>query len=157
MTIAGLYGSDTPRGRPAFDPADPGLQAINPPDLFNGATLFSQVIVAPAGRTVWISGLIGVTADNRLVEGGKPAQIAQTFRNIATAIAAAGCRPEHCVQLREYLVDYSERDLPVLQQEIAALFVAGALPTNVIVPVPRLGRDGALVEIELVCALPGPG
>lgn len=136
-----------------FDPADDALQAINPPELFNGSSLFSQIIVAPVGRTVWISGLIGVTAENRLVGSDKAVQIRQAFRNIDAALTAAGCTPADCVRLTEYIVNYEEADLVILQSEITALFCPGRLPTNVIVPVPRLGRDGSLFEVELACVV----
>lgn len=151
--LAAVYAGAS-GGQAAFDPADRGFQAINPPALFNGATLFSQIIVAPAGRTVWISGIIGTDPANRLVAGGKAEQLAQAFANVAVAIEAAGCRPGHCVRLTEYIVDYHQDDVAPLQARIAALFEAGRLPTNTIVPIPRLGRDGALVEIEATCVLP---
>lgn len=141
-------------GRPVFDPHEPASQAINPPSLFDGSSFFSQIIVAPIGRTVWISGLIGVDPDNRLVGGGKREQLRQVFSNVAAAIAAAGCRPEHCTRVTEYIVDYSEADLIDLQHHLRQFFELGALPTNVVVPVARLGRDDALIEIELSCVRP---
>ena len=154
MTVIDKLYRGASGGRAEFDSTDPRSQAINPPTLFNGASFFSQIIVAPVGRTVWISGLIGVRPDNHLVEGGKAAQISQAFSNVAAAIAAAACRPNNCTRLTEYIVDYAESDLVILQQCIVTLFKAGELPTNVIVPVPRLGRDGALIEIELACVQP---
>lgn len=128
-------------------PAD-GFEAINPPTLFDGRALFTQVIVAPQGRTVWISGLIGCTADNCLVEGGKAAQIRQAFLNLRAAMAAAGMSSLHCTRLTEYVVDYSAADLVLIREGILETFDARRLPANTLVPVPRLGRDGSLFEIE---------
>ena len=154
--LGGIYSSTGSKGgATSFDPSDPGLQAINPHTLFDGTALFSQIIVAAAGRTVWISGLIGVRPDNCLIGPGKREQVEQTFRNIAAAIDAGGCVPKDCVHLKEYIVDYTEADVALLQKHIADYFPAGFLPTNVIVPVPRLGRDQALIEIELACVRSG--
>jgi enamine deaminase RidA (YjgF/YER057c/UK114 family) len=136
-------------------PAD-GFDAINPPTLFDGRALFTQVIVAPEGRTVWVSGLIGCTADNRLVEGGKAAQIRQAFLNLRHAMAAGGMDPLHCTRIVEYVVDYDQTDLAVIREGILATFDARRLPTNTLVPVPRLGRDGALFEIEASGVIPVP-
>jgi enamine deaminase RidA (YjgF/YER057c/UK114 family) len=153
--LSSIYGAGSgPCGAAAYDPSNKATQAINPPELFDGSALFSQIVVSPPGRLMWTAGLIGVTPDNRLAGPDKPSQFTQVFRNAAVAIAAAGCTPANCVRLREYIVDYSEADLALLREQIVGLFPAGVLPTNTLVPVVRLGRDGALIEIELDCIVP---
>jgi enamine deaminase RidA (YjgF/YER057c/UK114 family) len=153
-----LYGQPADGGdsgrRMTFDPDDPGLQHINPEGLFDGRRLFSQMIVAPRGRTLWIAGLIGCDRDNRLVSTEKTGQIAQAFANLAVALAAAGCPARQVVRITEYVADYSQGDLPAISAGIDSLFPPGQRPINVLVPVPRLGRDGAWFEIDAVAVVP---
>lgn len=152
--VKGIYGDAPSATRAQFDPSVAELQLINPPALFNSSRLFSQIIVAPEGRTVWIAGQIGCDNNSELVSPDKPAQIAQAFANLGAAIAAAGCEPQHCVRIAEYVVDYQEADIGPISEAIHELFDAGSYPTNTLIPVPRLGRDGALFEIEAQCILP---
>lgn len=142
------------RGSTQYDPKDSSLQAINPPILFNGSSVFSQIIVAPKGRTVWISGLIGCGPDNVMVSDVKHVQIRQAFQNLKAAIDAAGCSPAHCVRITEYIVNYSEADAPHIIEGIRNLFAEGQYPTNVFVPVDRLGRDTAFFELDAYCVIP---
>jgi enamine deaminase RidA (YjgF/YER057c/UK114 family) len=131
-----------------------GFVGINPPELHDGTRLYTQAIIAPQGRTLWVSGLIGATSDNKLVEGGKAAQIIQAFKNLKAVFAAAGCPPNACVRLTEYVVDYVPSDVDYFIPEIQALFDPARLPANAIVPVPRLGRDGALFEVDAFAIMP---
>ena len=130
-----------------------GFQYVNPPDLFDGSTLFTQLIVAPAGRTVAVSGLIGCGADNILVSDDHEGQIRQAFKNLAAAIRAALIEPHHVIRISEYVVDYSEAHLIVIKEEIQSLFTAEKYPANTLVPVPRLGREGALFEIDAMAVM----
>ena len=149
-----LYASApvTPR-RSSFDPCDPGIQAINPHALFDSSALFSQIVVAPAGRLAFVSGLIGCGADNMLVSPDFEPQLRQAFANLDAALDALGAKPEAVLKITEFCVNYDMAMLAPLRTEIAARFPPGGLPANTLVAVPRLGRDGALVEIESVIAL----
>jgi enamine deaminase RidA (YjgF/YER057c/UK114 family) len=72
----------------------------NPAALPNWEQVFSQVITISSGpaRTVYISGQVAVDQDQNLIGAGDlRAQAMQAFRNLETALAAAGATKEDVV------------------------------------------------------------
>src|ERR687883_35475 len=110
---------------------------------------YSQVVDAPAGRIVYLSGQVPLDAAGRLVgEGDFAAQVRQVFENLTAALAAADASWNDVVKL-----DYFVRDVG----EIAALRAirdeyvnTEQPPASTLVEVSRLFRDDVLVEIEAV-------
>ena len=61
-----------------------------------------------AGDTIYLSGLVALDPDGKLVgEGDMHAQSAQVFRNIAEALAAAGATMSDVVKINTFLTDMS--------------------------------------------------
>jgi len=67
---------------------------------------YSQAIVAPQGRLVFLSGQIGLEpATGELVSENFEGQVRQAFANLQAVIAAAGGTMENIVKLTLYLTN----------------------------------------------------
>jgi reactive intermediate/imine deaminase len=105
-----------------------------------------------AGGFLYVSGIIGVDAEGRLVGGDDVvAQTRQVFENMRAVLAAAGSAFDDVVKVTIFLTDVDDRPLiNPLRQEV----FGGARPASTLVEVPRLAVDGAKVEIECVAVVP---
>jgi 2-iminobutanoate/2-iminopropanoate deaminase len=105
-----------------------------------------------AGDLLFVSGLIGVDAEGRLVGGEDViAQTRQVFENLRAVLEAAGCGFGDVVKLTIFLTDVDDRPLinPVRQRVFGT-----ARPASTLVEVSRLAIPGAKIEIEAVAAIP---
>lgn len=59
---------------------------------------FTQGVIAPAARTLYVGGQLGTDSTGKLLDGIE-AQTTQAMRNVLTVLAAAGTRPQHVVKL----------------------------------------------------------
>lgn len=118
---------------------------------------YSNGIVVPAGqRLLFVAGQIAWDERQQLVgKGDFAAQFAQSLRNVAAVVRAAGGTVNHVVQMTVYVTDK--------QQYLAAAPRLGAIwsetmgkqyPTMALVQVADLLEPGALVEISATAALP---
>ncbi len=80
------------------------------------------------------------------------AQVAQAYQNLDTALDAAGARPDQVIKLTTYVVDHDQAKLAVLTRQLKAVF-GSHLPTQTLVPVPRLALDGMLFEVDAIAIL----
>jgi enamine deaminase RidA (YjgF/YER057c/UK114 family) len=122
---------------------------VNPEELAP-ARGFSHATVA--GDMVWIGGQNGSDATGKVVEPGDVvAQFARAIRNLATALAAAGCAPEDTVKLTYYVTD-----LDVYRDNLHAIGSAYRevfgrhYPATTLVEVSSLFDPDALFEIDAV-------
>jgi reactive intermediate/imine deaminase len=102
--------------------------------------------VAFSGRTVIISGQLPLDGDGQLAGTGPEAQVRQVFRNLSTALAAAGAGMDQVVKLTVYLTDLA--DLPAFRQVRDEYVSAGQPPASSLVQVSGLAHPQARVEIE---------
>jgi 2-iminobutanoate/2-iminopropanoate deaminase len=105
-----------------------------------------------AGDLVFVSGIVAVDGEGRLVGGDDVvAQARQVFENMRAVLAAAGCRFEDVVKVTVFLTDVDDRPLvnPVRQEVFGA-----TRPASTLVEVSRLAVEGAKVEVEAVAVVP---
>ncbi|GAA4680498.1 RidA family protein [Frondihabitans cladoniiphilus] len=129
---------------------------LNPEGLIvPPAGLNAQVTVAPVGRIVFVNGQIARDSSGELVgPGDKRAQAEQCWRNVHTALHAAGATGADVLNYRMYVVGTEEGDGRMLVDTGKAVFgvdwpVCGA----VYLGVAALGRPEYLVEIEATAVL----
>jgi enamine deaminase RidA (YjgF/YER057c/UK114 family) len=126
------------------------IQTINPSELYDPAPNgYSHAMVA--NDLVFIAGQGGENEKGNLAPDFE-AQVAQAYQNLATALAAAEAGPEQVVKLTTYVVDHDQTKLAVLTRELKAVF-GHHLPTQTLVPVPRLALDGMLFEVDAIAVL----
>ncbi len=105
-----------------------------------------------AGGLLFVSGIVPVDGEGRLVGGGDVVEQArQVFRNMELVLGAAGCGFDDVVKVTLFLLDVDDRPAinPVRRE-----FFGEARPASTLVGVAALAVPGALLEIEAVAALP---
>ena len=134
----------------------PQFRLYNPDGM--ATTLgYSNVAEVTRGKIIYISGQVARDASGELVgEEDFAAQVEQVFRNIKTAVEAAGGTFASIVKLNYYCVDTVEQShLPVVR-EIRDRFVnVENPPASTFVVVSRLIRPEWLIEIEAIAVVPG--
>ena len=122
---------------------------LDPEELANNPA-FTQGVIAPAGRTLYVGGQLGTDSTGKLLDGIE-AQTTQAMRNVLTVLAAAGTGPEHVVKLNIYLVHGVDAQVGYA----ASRSVWGDHRTAVtVVSTAGHARPGALVEIDAVAIIP---
>jgi len=90
------------------------IRFINPHGLSRPPTYTQVVEVTGPGRTIYISGQLGIGVDGQLVSGDFRAQAEQVFKNLEAALAAVGASFADIVKLNSYLRHIA--DLPILRE-----------------------------------------
>ena len=80
---------------------------INPPEL-GPAVGFTHVVAAFPGRLVHVAGQIASNADGSVVGESLAEQFDVALANVVTALAAAGCRPDHTVSILVFTTSMDE-------------------------------------------------
>lgn len=105
-----------------------------------------------AGGLLFVSGMVAVDGDGRLVGGDDViAQARQVFANLGAALAAGGCSFADVVKVTVFLTDVDDRAaVNTVRQEV----FGATRPASTLVEVPRLAVTGALIEVECVASVP---
>jgi len=129
------------------------LLRANPPGL--PVTPGSSQIAKAHGRLVFISGQVAVTADDEHVGAGDfSVQLEQVFRNLDTAVRAAGGRFEDITKLNYFCLDSVDRALlPEVRRIRDSYIDVERPPASTFVFVSGLARRGWLIEVEAVASL----
>ncbi|RKH45982.1 RidA family protein [Corallococcus sicarius] len=123
---------------------------LNPNGLMK-PDVYRQVAIATGTRQVHIAGQVAYDTEGKLVARGDLAgQVAQAYRNVAIALAAAGATFSDVVRLTIYVVDWKHELMPAflagIEQVSQELRIVPA-PASLI-GVSVLFEPGVLVEIE---------
>jgi 2-iminobutanoate/2-iminopropanoate deaminase len=105
---------------------------------------FSQAV--RVGRTIYLSGMLGMTADGQLATGGIQAETRQTLENIKAALQPLGATMDDVVKCTVFLADMAE--WPAMN-EVYVTFFPTNKPARSAVAVSGLARN-ARVEIECI-------
>ena len=128
------------------------IRFINPDALTKPPTYTQVVEVTGPGRTVYVSGQLATGRDGNLVSRDFRAQAFQVFENLTAALAAVGASFNDVVKINSYLADIAH--LPILREVRAGYLNAAALPASTTLGGSSFAREGALLEVEVVVALP---
>jgi 2-iminobutanoate/2-iminopropanoate deaminase len=104
-----------------------------------------------AGGLLFISGLVPVDAEGKLVGDDVAEQTRQIFRNMELVLKAAGCGFEDVVKVTSFLLNVDDR--PAINP-VRMEFFGKTRPASTLVEVSALAVPGALLEIEAVAAIP---
>jgi len=111
--------------------------------------------ILAAGRTVFVSGMVGWDARGKMVCQDFVGQARQALRNIVEVLSEAKAKPEHIVRMNWYVIDKEEyvsayTQLGVVYREI----IGRHYPAMTAVQVVSLIEDAARVEIEAIAVVP---
>jgi enamine deaminase RidA (YjgF/YER057c/UK114 family) len=119
--------------------------ALPSPPAVAAPALGSQAV--RVGRTVYVTGQLGVDSTGALVGSDLHAQAERAFASLAAVLQAAGASPRDVTALTIYVVNYRPADLETIRNAGAAFLGANA-PVATVVGVQWLGRDGVLISIS---------
>jgi len=126
---------------------------INPLEL-SVPTGYSHVAVAPAGRSVYVSGQIAYDGTGRIVgKGDLRAQAVQVYENLKAALAAADAGLGDVVKMTTFVVDLTPEKAQIIREVRGQYLPEDHRPASTMVGVTSLVSPDLLVEIEVVAAL----
>jgi enamine deaminase RidA (YjgF/YER057c/UK114 family) len=128
------------------------IRFINPDALTKPPTYTQVVEVTGPGRTVYISGQLATGRDGNLVSRDFRVQATQVFENLKAALASVEASFKDVVKINSYLSDIAH--LPVLRQVRAGYLSDATPPASTTLGGSSFAREGALLEVEVVVALP---
>ena len=128
---------------------------VNPNSLFPSLPHgFSQVVVASGRKMVFISGQTAWDARKNIVGGESVLEQArQAFRNLETAMEAAGGTLKDIVALRIYVVDYQAESGTAVGTALREFFSPQNPPASTWIGVSALAVPEFLIEIEATAVL----
>jgi enamine deaminase RidA (YjgF/YER057c/UK114 family) len=128
---------------------------VNPNNLFPSMPYgFSQVVIATGKKMVFISGQTAWDAEKNIVGGDSVLEQArQAFRNLETAMVAAGGTLKDIVTLRIYVVDYKAESGTAVGAALREFFSPEKPPASTWIGVSALADPEFLIEIEATAVL----
>jgi enamine deaminase RidA (YjgF/YER057c/UK114 family) len=126
---------------------------INPEGLARPG-VYTPVVVARGGRTIYVSGQVPQNSKGELVGGDDlVAQAEQVYRNLELALKGAGATFSDVVKLNVYVVNFKPEYRDLLQSVRVRHVSKENPPASTLVGVQALARPGFLVEIEAVAVI----
>jgi enamine deaminase RidA (YjgF/YER057c/UK114 family) len=104
--------------------------------------------VGPNSRVLYLAGQLGIAPDGSLAKDIR-GQTELTWTNIRNVLTAAGMEITDIVKMNHYLL--RKEDIGAYR-DVRSKFLGEHKPAGTLLIVAALGRDGALVEVEVVAA-----
>jgi enamine deaminase RidA (YjgF/YER057c/UK114 family) len=116
---------------------------------------WTHVVAVTGGKTVYISGQVGVDDRGVIVGAGDlRAQTEQAFRNIERALAEVGATFQQVVKTSLFVVDLKPEHVPVIREVRSRYVSAEHPPASTLVGVSALVGPDWLIEIEAIAVVP---
>lgn len=133
------------------------IRMLKPKRLGELLGLYSFGVVAPAGELVVVAGQIGVDGTGRVAGPDIATQTRQTFENVRTVLAEAGCAMRDVIRFQTFLTrpEDVEGFMRVRREVFSQYYPDGMYPPNTLVIVSRLVQPELQVEIEALAVRPG--
>src|ERR1700746_60345 len=130
----------------------PSVRYSNPTTMAKPAGYTHVVEVNGPGRTIYIAGQLGY--DRAGSQGADVREQATLFyENLKAAIESVGGKMENIVKLNAFLTDIRAQ-LPIYREVRDKFVNVAAPPASTTLEVPKLAREGALLEVEAIAVLP---
>ncbi|MGH9141654.1 MAG: RidA family protein [Vicinamibacterales bacterium] len=128
------------------------VKRTNPPTLSKPTGYTHIVEVTGPNRTIYISGQIAYDKGGNLIGAGDmKAQAEQVFKNLESALTAAGAKFSDVVKMNSYITDMSKVQAV---RDVRAKYFSDTSPASTFVEVKGLVRPEMLLEIEVVAVVP---
>ncbi len=129
------------------------IEKFNVPGLAEPAG-YHHVAVAERSKTVYLAGQTGVGADGKVAGPDLTSQTAQAFRNVGTALEAAGAGWDDVVKMVIYIVDYDAEKAQQFFAGIGEAFGTGMpMTATTLIGVQALSQPEFLIEIDATAAV----
>ena len=128
----------------------------NPPNVAPpiGSYAHAVRVEAPGAVWVYVSGQMAHDADGNLIGDDLPAQTDQVFRNLVRVLEANGASFDDVVKIQTFMTT-----LDGLQgsRDVRARYLPDEPPASTAVQVAALLVPEALIEVDVIAALPAHG
>jgi enamine deaminase RidA (YjgF/YER057c/UK114 family) len=105
---------------------------------------------------LFISGKLGVKADNTLAGRTMREQTQQTLENIRDVLTREGGTMDDIVRVRVYVTQVDALSLRDIHDVRSTFWTEGRYPASTLVRVDQLIRDGAVIEIDADAVIAAP-
>lgn len=128
------------------------IRFIAPPEIAP-ANGYTHVVEVTNSKTIYISGQVPLDAAGNLVGADNLLEQAQqVFENLHAALTAAGADFGHVVKFTYFLLDISQiATVRIVRDKYVN---TAQPPASSAVEVRKLFRDGILIEVEAIAAVP---
>jgi enamine deaminase RidA (YjgF/YER057c/UK114 family) len=130
----------------------PSVRYINPSTMAKPPGYTHVVEVNAPGRTIYIAGQLGFDGAGKLGADFHE-QATLVYENLKTAIESVSGKMENIVKLNAFLTDIRAQ-LPIYRVVRDKFVNVAAPPASTTLEVPKLAREGALLEVEAIAVLP---
>ncbi|MCA0458423.1 MAG: RidA family protein [Chloroflexi bacterium] len=125
---------------------------ISPPEIAP-ANGYTHVVEVTNSKMIFISGQVPLDLAGNLVGADNLLeQTQQVFKNLQSALTAAGTDFNHVVKFTYFLLDISQ--IPVVRTVRDQYINTAQPPASSAVEVRKLFREGILIEVEAIAAVP---
>ena len=129
------------------------IEHLQPAGLVNPGS-FTQVVTVRGAKTIHVSGQVAWDADNNIVGAGDlRAQTEQVFKNLQTALAAAGATFANVVKWTTYVVNYKPADRAVIAEVRQRFLGSNTPPASTLIGVQSLVQPELLIEVEAIAVV----
>lgn len=116
--------------------AENGVQRINPKGLHDSSKYYSHIAISPPNsKLAFIAGQVGVNENGDIVSTDTVEQMRRAFRNLRTALNAAGAKPEGVVSITILMLPGEEDLYTPLKEETDKLW-GDKKPTSTLISIP---------------------
>ena len=129
----------------------PNVRYMNPSTMAKPPGYTHVVEVNGPGRTIYIAGQLGYDSAGRQGADFRE-QATLVYENLKAAIESVGGKMENIVKLNAFLTDIRAQ-LPIYREVRDKFVNVAAPPASTTLEVPKLAREGALLEVEAVAVL----
>jgi len=127
------------------------VKRTNPPTLSTPTGYTHVVEVTGPAKTVYIAGQIAFDKEGKVVGAGDmAAQAEQVFKNLQSALEAAGAKFSDVVKMNTYITDMAKA--PAVR-EVRARYFGQTAPASTLVQVVALARPELMLEIEVIAVV----
>ena len=130
----------------------PNVRYSNPATMAKPAGYTHVVEVSGPGRTIYIAGQLGYDSTGKQGADFRE-QATLVDENLKAAVESVGGKMENVVKLNAFLTDIRAQ-LPIYREVRDKFVNVAAPPASTTLEVPKLAREGALLEVEAVAVLP---
>jgi 2-iminobutanoate/2-iminopropanoate deaminase len=103
---------------------------------------------------LFISGMIGVNEEGKVVDRTMKGQTRQVLENIKRVLDHEGASFDDVVRVRVYVTQIDQQSIRDIHDVRSTFFTPGKYPASTLVRVDQLIRDGALIEIDADAVIP---
>jgi len=127
------------------------VKRTNPPTLSTPTGYTHVVEVTGPAKMVYIAGQIAFDKEGKVVGAGDmAAQAEQVFKNLQSALEAAGAKFSDVVKMNTYITDMAKA--PAVR-EVRARYFGQTAPASTLVQVVALARPELMLEIEVIAVV----